>query len=50
MSVLDFGLRPPLLRTGNKNQEVTMAWNTPKVVEVALGAEINSYVCADLKK
>jgi len=27
-----------------------MAWNTPKVVEIALGAEINSYACADLKK
>jgi len=27
-----------------------MAWKTPKVVEIALGAEINSYACADLKK
>ncbi|HTI01303.1 MAG TPA: pyrroloquinoline quinone precursor peptide PqqA [Acidisoma sp.] len=23
-----------------------MAWNKPRIVEVALGAEINSYVCA----
>ncbi|MCH4024235.1 MAG: pyrroloquinoline quinone precursor peptide PqqA [Acetobacter sp.] len=22
-----------------------MAWNTPKITEVPLGAEINSYVC-----
>jgi coenzyme PQQ precursor peptide PqqA len=29
---------------------VKMSWNTPKVVEVALGAEINSYACADAKK
>jgi coenzyme PQQ precursor peptide PqqA len=26
-----------------------MAWKTPKVIEIALGAEINSYACADLK-
>ncbi len=30
--------------------EDTMAWKTPKIVEIALGAEINSYACADLKK
>jgi coenzyme PQQ precursor peptide PqqA len=30
--------------------EDIMAWNTPKIVEIALGAEINSYACADLKK
>jgi len=26
-----------------------MAWKAPKVTEVALGGEINSYVCARLK-
>jgi len=26
-----------------------MAWKTPKIVEIALGAEINSYACAGLK-
>jgi coenzyme PQQ precursor peptide PqqA len=26
----------------------TMAWKTPKIVEIALGAEINSYACAGL--
>ncbi|MBV9757343.1 MAG: pyrroloquinoline quinone precursor peptide PqqA [Alphaproteobacteria bacterium] len=25
-----------------------MSWKTPKIVEVALGAEINSYACAGL--
>jgi coenzyme PQQ precursor peptide PqqA len=30
-------------------EEVTMTWTTPKIVEIALGAEINSYACADLK-
>jgi len=27
-----------------------MSWKTPKVVEIALGAEINSYACADAAK
>jgi len=26
-----------------------MTWKTPKLVEIALGAEINSYVCAEKK-
>jgi len=25
-----------------------MAWKTPKFVEIALGAEINCYACAEL--
>jgi coenzyme PQQ precursor peptide PqqA len=25
-----------------------MTWKTPKIVEIALGAEINCYACADL--
>jgi len=25
-----------------------MAWTTPKIVEIAVGLEINSYVCAEL--
>jgi coenzyme PQQ precursor peptide PqqA len=31
-------------------EETSMAWKTPVVVEIALGAEINCYACADLKK
>jgi len=27
-----------------------MSWNTPKFVEIALGAEINSYACAEARK
>jgi len=27
-----------------------MSWKAPKIVEVALGAEINSYACAEAKK
>jgi len=26
-----------------------MAWKTPRIVEIAVGMEINSYACADLK-
>ncbi|NQV83494.1 MAG: pyrroloquinoline quinone precursor peptide PqqA [Rhodospirillales bacterium] len=25
-----------------------MAWKTPKVVEISIGMEINSYACAEL--
>ncbi|MBC6444319.1 MAG: pyrroloquinoline quinone precursor peptide PqqA [Alphaproteobacteria bacterium GM202ARS2] len=25
-----------------------MAWNTPKVAEVSVGLEINSYACAEV--
>ena len=25
-----------------------MSWTTPKVVEIAVGMEINSYACAEL--
>jgi len=27
-----------------------MAWKTPRIVEIAVGMEINSYACADLPK
>jgi coenzyme PQQ precursor peptide PqqA len=26
------------------------SWKKPKIVEIAVGMEINSYACADLKK
>jgi coenzyme PQQ precursor peptide PqqA len=29
--------------------EVSMAWKTPKIVEIAVGLEINSYACAEIK-
>ena len=32
-----------------QSMESPMAWNTPKIVEVPLGAEINSYVCGEKK-
>ncbi len=30
--------------------EDVMAWKKPKITEVPLGAEINMYVCAELKR
>jgi coenzyme PQQ precursor peptide PqqA len=29
-------------------EERHMCWKTPKIIEIALGAEINSYACAKL--
>jgi coenzyme PQQ precursor peptide PqqA len=29
-------------------RSTTMAWNTPKIVEFAVGLEINSYACAEV--
>jgi coenzyme PQQ precursor peptide PqqA len=31
-------------------ETVYMSWKAPKVIELALGAEINSYACAEAKK
>jgi coenzyme PQQ precursor peptide PqqA len=30
-------------------REDAMTWKTPKITEIALGAEINSYACAGIK-
>jgi hypothetical protein len=27
-----------------------MAWNTPRVVEISVGCEINAYACAEVAK
>lgn len=32
-----------------RQRRIIMAWNTPKVTEIPLGAEINSYVCGEKK-
>ena len=29
-------------------EDCGMAWKTPKIVEISLGAEINCYACAEL--
>jgi coenzyme PQQ precursor peptide PqqA len=33
-----------------KGRKMKKAWKKPKVVEIAVGLEINSYACAELKK
>jgi coenzyme PQQ precursor peptide PqqA len=33
----------------SSEEERTMKWTTPRIVEVAVGLEINSYACAELK-
>ena len=38
------GSYEPIVALGGSD----MAWTTPKVVEIAVGLEINSYVCAEL--
>jgi coenzyme PQQ precursor peptide PqqA len=30
-------------------EDCHMKWKTPKIIEIALGAEINCYACAELK-
>jgi coenzyme PQQ precursor peptide PqqA len=32
-----------------QKEEILMAWKSPKIVEIALGCEINCYACADIK-
>ncbi|MEN8723462.1 MAG: pyrroloquinoline quinone precursor peptide PqqA [Alphaproteobacteria bacterium] len=27
-----------------------MAWNTPKIIEIPVGLEINAYACAEMKR
>jgi coenzyme PQQ precursor peptide PqqA len=34
----------------HQQRRTPMSWKAPKIVEVALGAEINSYACAEAKK
>ena len=41
----------PIKQGHTKQQgESCMSWKAPKVVELALGAEINSYACAEARK
>jgi coenzyme PQQ precursor peptide PqqA len=32
-----------------ETKEGPMAWKTPKIIEIPVGAEINSYACAEMK-
>ncbi len=48
--MLDLCRSAAIIRKLQKIKEGNMAWNTPKITEITLGAEINCYACADLKK
>ncbi len=37
-------------QTRTQSDRMKKAWKKPKVVEIAVGLEINSYACAELKK
>ena len=39
----------PAFRPTHNRRITAMAWNTPKLVEIALGGEINCYACARVK-
>jgi coenzyme PQQ precursor peptide PqqA len=43
MSRVDSGEDPKL-----SLEERRMSWKTPKIIEIALGAEIKCYACAEL--
>ncbi|WP_206928866.1 pyrroloquinoline quinone precursor peptide PqqA [Roseococcus thiosulfatophilus] len=40
--------RDGILSIPHNAQERNMAWKTPKIVEVSLALEINSYACAEI--
>jgi coenzyme PQQ precursor peptide PqqA len=39
---------PPADVRGERARGNPMAWKTPKIVEIAVGMEINCYACAEL--
>jgi len=38
----------PSIDAQPSTKETAMTWNTPKIVEIAVGLEINSYACAEV--
>ena len=38
----------PVCQRPHPSEEESMSWTTPKVIEISVGMEINSYACADL--
>ncbi|GBQ82013.1 hypothetical protein AA13595_0799 [Gluconacetobacter johannae DSM 13595] len=43
------GIVPCTAPVGNRTTEDIMAWTAPKITEIPLGAEINTYVCGEKK-
>lgn len=38
----------PVLGRSHLGRNTVMAWKTPRIVEVSLALEINSYACAEI--
>ena len=43
------GCSSSILNVGHSIVEDAMAWRKPRIVEIAVGLEINSYACARVK-
>ena len=41
-------LRDPVVKLRRFEEETTMKWTTPRIVEIAVGLEINAYACAEI--
>ena len=41
-------LRHPIVKLCRFEEETTMKWTTPRIVEIAVGLEINAYACAEI--
>jgi len=50
MTVVLVGVEPIGHGLFQKGESMKKTWIKPKVVEIAVGMEINSYACAELKK
>ncbi|MEI6161131.1 MAG: pyrroloquinoline quinone precursor peptide PqqA [Roseococcus sp.] len=46
--VFDAMLMVPALGRRSLGRNTVMAWKTPRIVEVSLALEINSYACAEI--
>ena len=47
-AVFKYGTPKQFLPPNSDAAETTTTWTSPRIVEIALGAEINSYACAEL--
>ncbi len=50
MGAVPVGAEPICYDLFRKGGSMKKTWNKPKVVEIAVGMEINSYASAELKK
>jgi coenzyme PQQ precursor peptide PqqA len=41
-------LSHPIVKLRRSEEETTMKWTTPRIVEIAVGLEINAYACAEI--